>query len=149
MEKMFIEIDENARKREETLKRATQFLNTLIKTLYGKRIGRKVEIPVEGVSTPVYCVTHFGWGKVSDNWSLYVVCVDKDVVLDLPKGTKGETETLWEGYNRPLMELSQRTRLALLDKIPALLREISRILKEDTEQIGQKLDALEDLLGAL
>lgn len=134
MENMFIEIGENARMREETLKRVTKFWNTLNKTLYDKRIGRRVETPVEGVTTPVYDITHFGWGKVSNNWALYVVCVDKD-----ESGS----------YSRLVMELSQRTRIALMDSIPALLREISRTLKADTDQIGQKLDALEDLLGSL
>ena len=52
-------IEENARYRENTLRRATDFLNDLNTTLYEKRIGRRVEIPIESTQ-----VVAFGWGRV-------------------------------------------------------------------------------------
>lgn len=132
MEKLFLEIDGNARKREKTLHRVCEFLNRLNDTLYEKRIGRRVEIPIEGIRTTQLIVTHFGWGVVRSNWGLFV-------------GLEKDGEVI----EKLLQETQMRIRLDMLDKIPTLLNEISRLLKEDTEQIGQKLDALESLIEKL
>lgn len=132
MEKLLADIEKTARLRETTLKRVCDFLNNLNEVLYEKRIGRRVELPIEGVKTTQYVVTHFGWGVVRNNWGLFV-SFEKD----------GEVS------EKLLQETQMRIRLEMLDKIPALLDLINKTLTEDISSINNKLNMLEDLVQKL
>lgn len=129
MEKLLADIEKTARLRETTLKRVCDFLNNLNEVLYEKRIGRRVELPIEKVKTTQNVVTHFGWGVVRNNWGLFV-------------GFERDGEV----SERLLQETQMRVRLEMLDRIPALLDLINKTLNEDVCSINNKLDMLEDLV---
>ena len=129
MEKLLADIEKTARLRETTLKRVCDFLNNLNEVLYEKRIGRRVELPIEGVKTTQHVITHFGWGMVRNNWGLFVGFVRDGEVSE-----------------KLLQETQMRVRLEMLDRIPTLLSLINETLNEDVFSINNKLDMLEDLV---
>lgn len=124
---MFNQIEYQARKREKALQRCTRVLNHLNEALFERRIGRRIELSIE--QDPFLHTV--GWGLVQDKWQLFV-------------------KTSKEGVKEmPLMESSLRTRLAILDKIPLLLEEITETLRADTAQITESLDRIEKELASL